>query len=146
MSEQEKQPSQLRRLVLLIFLGGALGTGAELLLARHTEDTVQWVPLILIGISLAVIGWHATDRRARSLRVLRGTMILFIISGVTGMVLHCQAKMEFKLESDPSLSGLPLFWEAMKSQTPPALAPGMMVQLGLLGLAYTYRHPALRNS
>ena len=25
----------------------------------------------------------------------------------------------------------------------PTLAPGAMVELGLLGLAYTYRHPAL---
>ena len=128
-----------RRLVLLIFLIGVLGTGVELLLARHTEDLLQWVPLVLIGISLAVIGWHATNPRPATVRVLRGTMVLFIISGVAGIVLHCWAKMEFKLESDTSLSGLPLFWEALKSQTPPALAPGMMIQLGLLGLVYTYR-------
>ena len=28
----------------------------------------------------------------------------------------------------------------------PALAPGAMVQLGLIGLAYTFRHPALRSA
>ncbi len=29
----------------------------------------------------------------------------------------------------------------MAAKTPPALAPGSMAQLGLIGLAYTYRHP-----
>ena len=36
-----------------------------------------------------------------------------------------------------------LFWKAMAAKTPPALAPGAMTQLGLLGLAYAFRHPAL---
>ncbi|HYJ16246.1 MAG TPA: hypothetical protein VE170_12200 [Candidatus Limnocylindria bacterium] len=32
------------------------------------------------------------------------------------------------------------------AKAPPLLAPGSMVQLGLLGLAYTYKHPALKSS
>jgi hypothetical protein len=44
---------------------------------------------------------------------------------------------EFELEMYPGLSGLELFREAMKGATP-ALAPGTMTILGLLGLAYTY--------
>jgi hypothetical protein len=44
---------------------------------------------------------------------------------------------------DPSLSGWPLFVKVVTAKAPPALAPGVMVQLGLLGLVYTYRHPAL---
>jgi hypothetical protein len=28
---------------------------------------------------------------------------------------------------------------------PPILAPGLFVQLGLLGLLYTFRHPAARE-
>jgi hypothetical protein len=35
-----------------------------------------------------------------------------------------------------------LFREALSGATP-ALAPGTMVQFGLLGLLYTYRHPRL---
>ena len=37
---------------------------------------------------------------------------------------------------------LALFWEALAGATP-TLAPGTMVVPGLLGLACTYRHPAL---
>jgi hypothetical protein len=29
---------------------------------------------------------------------------------------------------------------------PPLLAPGVMMQLGLIGLAYTYKHPALNGA
>jgi hypothetical protein len=58
------------------------------------------------------------------------------------MVWHYQGNMEFELETYPSISGLALFKEAMMGATP-ALAPGTMIELGLIGLAYTYRHPLL---
>ena len=32
--------------------------------------------------------------------------------------------------------------EALKGRMPPVLAPGMMIHLGLLGLAWTWKHPA----
>jgi hypothetical protein len=70
-------------------------------------------------------------------------MVAFIAAGLAGVYLHYQGSVEFKLESNPSLAGWQLFWQAIRSKTPPALAPGVMIQLGLIGLAYTYRHPAL---
>ena len=69
-------------------------------------------------------------------------MGLFLIAGVAGIALHYQSSMEFKLETNASLSGWALFWAVMSAKTPPALAPGAMIQLGLLGLAYTYQHRA----
>ena len=36
-----------------------------------------------------------------------------------------------------------LLWQAIRGKTPPLLAPGALMQLGLVGLAYTYKHPAL---
>jgi hypothetical protein len=47
--------------------------------------------------------------------------------------------MEFQLEMDPSLQGVNLYRKAILAKTPPALAPGAMIQLGLIGLAYTFR-------
>ena len=44
---------------------------------------------------------------------------------------------------DPALSGMALFQKAILAKAPPALAPGAMTQLGLIGLAYTFRHPAM---
>jgi hypothetical protein len=134
----------IRRLLLIIFLLGALAAGAELLLVGHTESVWQWTPLLLIPMSLIVLGWHAVDCRAASVRVFQVLMILFMVSGVVGCVLHYQGRMEFKLETNPALAGLELFWEAIHgAAVPPTLAPGVMIQLGLVGLAYTHRHPAL---
>jgi len=60
------------------------------------------------------------------------------------VLLHYRGNVEFERERDPSLSGLALVWEALRGATP-SLAPGAMAQLGLLGLAITWRHPAARR-
>lgn len=121
----------LRRFLLFIFVLGLVGTAAELLAAGHFETPVQWTPLILIAAAVPALIWQTPSGRP-----LRVVLVLFLISGCVGTVLHNRAKMEFQLESDPSLSGWALFVKSFDSKTPPALAPGTMIQLGLLGLAY----------
>jgi hypothetical protein len=133
----------IRGFLLVIFLIGLLGTGAELLLVKHTEDYWQLAPLLLMALSLVVLGWRAVARGRVSMRIFQATMLLFVLSGFAGLWLHYQANTEFELEMYPSLQGLELFWKAIQGASPPSLAPGVMIQLGLLGLAYTYRHPAL---
>jgi uncharacterized membrane protein len=73
---------------------------------------------------------------------LQITMVLFIAAGLLGVVLHYQANVEFQREVDPSIAGWALLSKAMTAKTPPALAPGSMVQLGLIGLAYSFRYPS----
>ena len=136
----------VRGILLAIFVLGVLGTGAELLLIKHTEDLRQWVPLLLILSSFLVLGWHAVEQRRLSMRFFQAIMIAFIAAGPAGSYFHYQGSVEFKLESNPSLKGWALFWEAMRSKAPPPLAPGLMIQLGLIGLVYSYRHPALTVS
>jgi hypothetical protein len=131
----------IRGFLLAIFIIGLLGAGAELLLLGHTEDWRQWIPLLLMLLSLIALGWHTAARGRASMRVFQATMLLFVISGFVGLFLHYQGNVEFELEMYPSLKGLDLFRKAIKGTTPPTLAPGTMIQLGLLGLAYTYRHP-----
>jgi hypothetical protein len=133
----------MRRFLLAIIFLSLTGTGAELLLLDHYEMFWQYAPLLLIALALPLLVWLAFGVNATLVRVWRVLMILFLMSGVAGFPLHLQAKIEFTAEVNPSLSGIALFWEAVKTQSPPALASGIMLQLGLLGLAYTYRHPAL---
>lgn len=135
--------SRLRRFLLLIFVLGVIGSAVELLLLGHTEDWRQWVPLALFLLSFPVLLFHAIVRRALTLRILQATMLMFVISGVVGCWFHYQAKREFKLETNPSLAGWELVREAIFTGTmPPVLAPGMMIQLGLIGLAYGYCRPS----
>lgn len=133
----------LRRGLMAILVLGLTGTGVELLLLGHIEGW-QRVPLVLIACALIVLAWHGVARRRASLLTLRGTMALFVVAGVAGLLLHYTGNVEFELEMYPSLSGWELFRDAVTGATP-ALAPGTMIQLGLLGLAFTYRHPVLRK-
>jgi hypothetical protein len=68
-------------------------------------------------------------------------MLLFLVSCAAGILLHYRGDVEWKLEGDPSLRGLALFKAAIHGAIP-LLAPGAMLQLGLLGLAVTWRYPA----
>ncbi|HWQ03328.1 MAG TPA: hypothetical protein VNL38_02510 [Candidatus Nitrosotenuis sp.] len=135
--------ARLRGFLLALLLFEMLATGAELVLVEHYEDPWQWAPLALLACGLMVLGWQAIAPGKASVRATQGLMMLFLLSGVAGTALHWKGKMEFKKESSPSLSGFQLWRESLHTQTPPALAPGVMTQMGLLGLLCVYRHPAL---
>ena len=133
----------LRRVLLGILVLGMAGTATELLLLRHNEDATQLIPLVLIALGYAVVAWNTLTRSRLSVTALQILMVVFVASGVLGMVFHYQANVEFQLEMDPALAGSTLWWKVLQAKTPPALAPGVMAQLGLIGLAYAYRHPAV---
>ena len=130
----------LRLSILAVFIVGMTGTGLELVLLEHTEDTWQWIPLILMLLSIVVLIGYGITKAPRVLRIFQLTMILFVVSGFLGIWFHYKGTVEFEMEMYPSMKGLELFYESIKGATP-ALAPGTMVQLGLLGLIYTFRHP-----
>jgi hypothetical protein len=132
----------IRRILLGILVLGVIGTAVELLLLSHDEGALQLVPLAAMAAGLMVIFWHVSSGTGRSLRALRVTMLAFIAVGGIGIGLHYRGSAEFQTEVDPSIAGFALFKKVMTSKAPPALAPGVMAQLGLLGLAYTFRHPA----
>lgn len=134
--------SAIRGFLLTLFVLGATGTGAELLLLGHTDDAWQWVPLVLLAAGLLTLGWRVVAPDTRGLRVFRAMMVLFVVSGVVGLWLHYDGNLEFELEMYPALRGFELFRESVTGATP-TLAPGTMLGLGLLGLVYTYRHPRL---
>ena len=127
-------------LALLVF--GMLGTITELLLLKHYEEGWQFVPLLLIALTLGVVAWHVARPDAGSIRVLRALMTLFVLAGLIGIGLHFDGAAEFQEEIDPAQPRWEIFKKAMRAEAPPVLAPGVMMQLGLLGLVYAYRHPA----
>ena len=134
-----------RRILLAILLIGIAGLSLELSLLAHVEDVYQLIPLVLNGCGVAAIAMVAFRPTLGTIRLFQMIMVLFVVSGVVGMWLHYQATTEFQLEMDPALSGWALFRKAIVAKAPPALAPGAMIQLGLIGLAYTFRHPAIHS-
>ena len=140
---REKKIPPSRRFLLVIFLVGILGAGLDLFLLEHFEDKLQLIPLVLLGLAAVVSVWHVIHRGPASLKFFQALMVFFVIAGIVGLVLHYQGSAEFQLEVNPDLSGTGLFWKAIRAKAPPAMGPGAMINLGLLGLAYGYRHPIL---
>lgn len=112
---------------------GILGTLAELLLEGHTEDRWQLVPVVLLPLSLVVVAGEWWRPRKSSRGLLRATMALLVLAGGAGVYLHHESNREFEQEMYPQRAGWELLWESLHGAIP-SLAPGALVQLGLLGL------------
>ena len=141
-------PGRTLTIIRAILLGGlvlgVLGTSAELLLLGHFDGWKQLIPLVLLAIAAFVLVWHAANRGPAPIRALQLLMLLFVVSGAFGVLFHYRGNVEFELEMYPTTAGLQLFKKAMTGATP-ALAPGAMVLLGLVGWAYTIGHPRVHG-
>jgi hypothetical protein len=128
----------LRTLVLVVLVIGLLGTVTELVLLEHYEQVLQLVPVALIAAALVAIVWQVVSKDAASLRALEIIMYLFVLAGFAGVIAHFYGSAEFQLDLNPSMSAWELLEKVMRAKAPPLLAPGMMLQMGLLGLIYVY--------
>ena len=127
---------RLQRLLLLVLALGILGTGTELVLIGHTEETLQVIPLAVLGAGLVSAGFFHARPTGGGVQQFRAVMGLFIVAGVLGIILHYRGNAEFELEMRPTMAGLDLIWNSLTGATP-ALAPGSMIPLGLIGLIAT---------
>lgn len=134
----------LRRLLVAVVLIGILGLLGELALLEHFETVWQWIPLVSLALGLAAGVALLMRPSSATVRTFRVMMMLFVAAGALGVWLHVRGNVEFEREMDAGLRGFALLWEALRGATP-ALAPGSLAHMGLIGLASTYRHPALRR-
>jgi hypothetical protein len=137
--------ARIRTFLLASLAVGMVGMAAELLLIGHRETVQQQIPLVLLGLGILAAAWHAAAPRATTVRALQIMMLLFVASGVAGVVLHYRGNVEFELEIYPAMAGLELVQKTLTGATP-VLAPGSMALLGLIGLTYAYEHPCLNRS
>jgi uncharacterized membrane protein len=136
----------LRRWILLILVLGLLGTVTELVLLEHYEQPLQFVPLVLIAAAVGVLWWEFRRRDLASRRATQIVMALFVLAGFVGFAAHFQGSAEYQLELNPDMSNWELLEKILRAKAPPLLAPGMMLQLGLLGLAYVFSDSRFRRS
>lgn len=134
----------IRRFLLWIVLAGIVGLGVELVLLEHFDETLQWIPLVLLVAGLAAAVALALRASRATVRALQAVSVLYIAAGTLGFWLHFDGNMEFEREDDPSAPTAVLVRRAIFGATP-LLAPGALAQLGLIGLCIGYRHPALRR-
>jgi hypothetical protein len=141
MLAQRSTLTLLRIALLAILLIGLSGIEVELFLIKHTEGTWELTPILLVGLAILIVGWCAWRPSPKGLRTMQAMMVLFLLNGVAGVFLHFRANVSFERDSNPSLGGSELYMKALMGATP-LLAPGTMIQLGLVGLAFAFRHPA----
>jgi hypothetical protein len=130
--------SIITALILAVLMMGMAGLLAELALIAHYEDAAQWIPLALLAAGLVVLGADLALARGWTQFLVQLTMVLLVAAGVLGVYFHFQGSREFQLEMDPQMRGTALVWHVLRAKSPPTLAPGSMVQLGILGLGYAY--------
>ena len=123
------------KLIVVALLFMMVGTATELYLLDHYEDTLQLIPLLCIGaslVSLFILFFHSVKW---TIGLYKLVLVLTALSGVYGTYLHLQANYEFELEMKPSAKGWDLFMESLSGALP-ALAPGSMIVLALIGYSY----------
>jgi hypothetical protein len=128
----------LRGWILAVLGLGLAGTVIELILLGHYEQPLQLVPVALIVLSAAALAWNVTRRDAASRNALMIVMMLCVLASIAGVIAHFRGSAEFQLELDPSIGRWDLLMKVLQAKAPPLLAPGMMMQMGLLGLAYVF--------
>ena len=133
----------MRSLLLALVLFGAAGLIAELFLIEHYDSWTQTLPFAVLGCGLAVGASLAYRPTSRRVRVFQAVMGIAVLTGLVGLWLHYRGNAAFELEIAPSARGFDLVWGALRGAVP-ILAPGAFVQLGLLGIIWSHRHPALR--
>jgi hypothetical protein len=107
---------------------------------------LQFVPLVLIVLAVVVLAWHVLQPGTGSLRAVQIVMALFVLAGLAGALAHFNGSAEYQLELNPDMSNWELLEKILHAKAPPLLAPGMMLWMGLLGLAYAYTDIRYRGS
>lgn len=130
--------STITKLLAAVLIFGMGGLLAELLLIAHYEDAAQWIPIGLLALGLITVIFDLGVARGWTQLSIQLTMVLLVTAGALGIYFHFQGSREFQVEMDPHMSGTSLVWHVLRAKSPPTLAPGSMMQLGILGLGYSY--------
>ena len=130
--------STITTILAVVLIFGMAGLLAELALIAHYEDAAQWIPIALLAAGLLAVLAEIALHRSSTQLLVQLTMVLIVGAGLLGVYFHFNGSREFQLEMDPQMRGTTLVWHVLRAKSPPTLAPGAMMQLGILGLGYAY--------
>ncbi len=114
-------------MALLIFILFHFGLIAELLLIGHYESFWQYSPIVSLCLGLISLLLPS-----KSLQLVKFFYLLTILSGVLGVILHLRSNWEFEVEMYPGMKTVDLISKSMTGAIP-ALAPGTLIPIGLMG-------------
>lgn len=126
---------KVRKLIILAILFMALGTGLELYLLDHYEDTLQLIPILSILLALLAFALLLFSRSKKTEMAYKVVLVINSLSGLVGTFLHLRANYEFESEMKPTADSWSVFVESLSGALP-ALAPGNMILFALIGYIY----------
>jgi len=120
-------------------------TPVELVLAKHYDTAVKWIPFVLCGLGLIVVlvAWLRPQRQ--TLLMLRVVMVIIALGGLLGSYEHLTGNLGFALETHAGATISDVLVNAFQGASP-LLAPGILGLAATLGIAATYAHPALKSA
>lgn len=107
----------------------------ELYLLGHYEDIQQLIPILCIGVSLILVVVLFFRRTDLTIGLFKIVLAISALSGVYGAFLHLRANFEFEQEMKPTAGNWDLILDSLSGALP-ALAPGSMIALALIGYIY----------
>jgi hypothetical protein len=132
----------VRRILLITVVSAIIGVEIELVLLDHVKPIMQLIPVLLMATALFAIAWYGFTKSRESVKAFQILMILSIAAGLLGIFVHLGFSATDAVKKDKTLQGFPLIRAALTGVAPP-FAPAALIQIGLVGVAYTFRHPAL---
>ncbi|HEV8547097.1 MAG TPA: hypothetical protein VGQ64_12445 [Candidatus Limnocylindrales bacterium] len=141
----------LRRALIGLVAIAAAGTGLELVLLRHWDNALEWIPfaaLVVLGLAVVVLAVRPGRRAVRFVRILA---VLVAIVGAIGVFIHVRsnyetAPLDFRYTDSWPTTAEPIRWLLAATDTvgpSPTLAPAAITFAAIALLAATLRHPAL---
>lgn len=145
LAQQIPIEQQLRLFLLGLAAFLCLGTVLELIFQQHYKEPLQFVPLLFCAIGFAVIVWVILRPARATISLLRIVMALGALAGLVGAYEHIEQNLGFVLDIKPNTPPIEAFIQSLHGAAP-LLAPGLLAVIGVLAIAGTYAHPALRRT
>ncbi|MDE0470987.1 MAG: hypothetical protein OXH57_03525 [Ekhidna sp.] len=122
-----KNQNQKYQTALLIFLFLHVGLILELVLVGHYDSFWQFFPLISL-----MLGLVSLTIQSRLVILVKFFYSITILSGVLGVFLHLKSNWEFELEMYAEIATDELIVRSLSGALP-ALPPGILIPVGLMG-------------
>jgi hypothetical protein len=113
------------------------GTIIELLAAKHFQEPMQLVPLVLctVGLIAVLLAWKRPGRD--TVQAMRVLMLVTAGASLLGMWQHIQGNIGFIHEMHPNVTGWPLIVGAVTGRAP-LLASGALAATGAVAIVATF--------
>lgn len=128
---------RLNRFLFFLAAGMFLGTIAELLAAKHYDDTIQLVPFALCGIGLVALAALKLRPSASVVLAIRAMMLVIAAGSLLGVYEHVTGNLEFVHEVRRNADRMTVITDTLQGGAP-VLAPGILAIGAIITLAATY--------